>query len=80
MLLRTFMVDSLSISKFVFILEEYNSKNEIFEKHGLPLLIQHLQSTDCDVQVSVQFPVCLFLSESSDIRYSFGVELTSVLN
>ena len=44
---------SLSIFEFVFVLEEYISKNEIFEKHGLPLLIQHLQSTDCDVQVSI---------------------------
>ena len=68
---------SLSICRFAFILEEYISKNEIFEKHGLPLLIQHLQSTDCDVQVSVHFSVCLFLSESSGRRYNFGVEMTS---
>jgi len=43
--------------------EDYVSKNEIFDKQGIPLLIQHLQSSDCDVQKNSVRAVGLMLAD-----------------
>ncbi|XP_057312423.1 armadillo repeat-containing protein 3-like isoform X2 [Hydractinia symbiolongicarpus] len=43
--------------------EEYTSKVEIFENQGLPLLINHLMSPDCDVQHNSARAIGLLLED-----------------